>query len=58
MSRPCAPRTEAGDLGMVTEWWKLAFVRLNASLTRPVEPSEEPPEPHKYIAVERTEEDD
>lgn len=55
---PGIPGTEAGDLAMVTEWWKLAFVRLNPSLEPPVEPSEGPPEPYKYVAVERTEEDD
>jgi hypothetical protein len=48
------PGTNAGDLKMVTEWWKLAFVRENKQASD--EPTElPPPSPPPYIAVERTE---
>ncbi len=47
------PGTNAGDLKMVTEWWKLAFVRENPLASD--EPTEvPPPSPPPYIAVERT----
>lgn len=45
------PQTNAGDLKMTTEWWKLAFVLRNPAV--PETPTEEPPVP-KYVAVERS----
>ena len=51
---PGVPQTNAGDLKMVTEWWKLSFVRRNPFLPPgDVEPTELPPD-QKYISVERT----
>jgi hypothetical protein len=48
------PQTNAGNLKMVTEWWKLAFVLANTAASD--EPTElPPPSPPPYIAVERTE---
>ena len=48
------PQTNAGNLKMVTEWWRLGFVRLNPYLPRDqIKPAELPIE--KYISVERTE---
>jgi hypothetical protein len=48
------PGTNAGDLKMVTEWWRLAFVRQNPQASD--EPTElPPPSPPPYVAVERTE---
>ncbi len=51
---PGVPQTNAGDLKMVDDWWRLAFVRNNPFL-RPgdVEPTTLPPD-KKYISVERT----
>jgi hypothetical protein len=49
------PQTNAGDLRMVTEWWKLGFVRQNPFLPQDVTPTEMPPD-NKYISVERTKE--
>jgi hypothetical protein len=49
---PGVPQTNAGDLKMVTEWWRLSFVVRN-----PYQPSAKPPElppDQKYISVERT----
>ncbi|HEX5760583.1 MAG TPA: LodA/GoxA family CTQ-dependent oxidase, partial [Thermoanaerobaculia bacterium] len=49
------PGTNAGDLKMVTEWWKLGFVVRNPYLPPgDVLPTELPPD-QKYISVERTE---
>jgi hypothetical protein len=49
------PQTNAGDLKMVTEWWKLSFVIENTAGNN--EPSEvPPPSPPPYIAVEATKE--
>jgi hypothetical protein len=49
------PQTNAGDLKMVTEWWRLGFVRLNPYLApADIKPTELPPD-NKYISVERTE---
>ncbi len=46
------PQTNAGDLKMVTEWWKLAFVVRTPGVS--YEPSEvPPPDPPPYIAIER-----
>jgi hypothetical protein len=48
------PGTNAGDLKMVTEWWRLAFVRDNPFV--PYDPSELGAQsPPPYIALERTE---
>jgi len=49
---PGVPQTNAGDLKMVTEWSRLAFIVRN-----PYQPSAKPPTlppDQKYIAVERT----
>lgn len=53
---PGVPQTYAGDLKMVTEWWRLGFVIKNPFMGTPdVEPSEvPPPSPPPYISVERT----
>lgn len=48
------PQTLAGDLKMVTEWWRLGFVRQNPYLPEEVKPTELPPD-QKYVSVERTE---
>jgi hypothetical protein len=49
------PQTGAGDLKMVTEWWRLGFVRRNPYLgTADIKPTETPPDT-KYISMERTE---
>ncbi len=49
------PQTNAGDLKMVTEWWRLGFVIRNPYLPAgDVLPTELPPD-NKYISVERTE---
>lgn len=53
---PGVPQTNAGDLKMVTEWWRLSFVKRN-----PWQPDEQPttlPPAQKYISVERTKRDD
>jgi hypothetical protein len=51
------PQTKAGDLKMVTEWWRLAFVRKNPLASD--QPSEvPPPSPPPYIAVERTKDEE
>jgi hypothetical protein len=47
------PQTHAGDLKMVTEWWKLGFVRQNPG-TNNLPTEVPPPDPPPYIAVERT----
>ena len=47
------PGTYAGDLKMVTDWWRLAFVRQNPAASD--EPSEvPPPSPPPFLAVERS----
>lgn len=49
---PGIQQTNTGDLKMVTDWWRLAFVVRN-----PYQPSAKPPAlppDQKYIAVERT----
>jgi len=50
-------QTNAGDLKMVTEWWRLGIVRVNPYMPSPdILPSEVPPaSPPPYISVERTE---
>lgn len=45
------PSTNAGDLKMVTEWWKLGFVVANP-YQADLKPTELPPD-QKYISVER-----
>lgn len=57
---PGVPQTNAGDLKMVTEWWRLPFVRRNPWLPpRGDEPTAVPPPPNPpYISVERTKRDD
>jgi hypothetical protein len=51
---PGVPQTDAGDLKMVSEWWRLGFVRNNPFLPPgDVKPSTVPPD-QKYISVERT----
>lgn len=50
---PGVPQTNSGDLKMVTEWWRLSFVRRNPS--GDFNPSTVPPPPNPpYISVERT----
>lgn len=57
---PGVPQTNAGDLKMVIEWWRLSFVRHNPWLPpgddepTTVPPPQNPP----YISVERTKRDD
>jgi hypothetical protein len=51
---PGVPQTDAGDLKMVDEWWRLGFVRNNPFLPPgDVKPTTVPPD-QKYITVERT----
>lgn len=48
------PQTNSGDLKMVTEWWRLGFVRRNPYL--PPDDLDQPsPQDPKYVTVERTE---
>jgi hypothetical protein len=50
---PGVPQTNAGDLKMVTEWWRLSVVRSNPGgdiMPTTVPPPNNPP----YISVERT----
>jgi hypothetical protein len=47
------PQTNAGDLKMTTDWWRLGFVIQNPSLPAAVPPTEMPPGDYKYISVER-----
>ncbi|MDX6443749.1 MAG: hypothetical protein QOH71_823 [Blastocatellia bacterium] len=50
---PGVPQTNAGDLKMVTEWWRLSVVRSNpgGDITPTTVP---PPNNPPYISVERT----
>ncbi|HJQ27138.1 MAG TPA: LodA/GoxA family CTQ-dependent oxidase [Blastocatellia bacterium] len=51
---PGIPQTNAGDLKMVTEWWRLGFIRRNPFLPPgDVKPTTLPLD-KKYISVERT----
>lgn len=51
---PGIPQTNAGDLKMVTEWWRLGFIRRNPFLAPgDVKPTTLPPD-QKYISIERT----
>ncbi|MDX6578294.1 MAG: hypothetical protein QOE96_4247 [Blastocatellia bacterium] len=54
---PGIPQTDAGGLRMVTEWWRLGFVRHNAASDDQPTMSP-PPSPPAYISVERTEQND
>jgi hypothetical protein len=50
---PGVPQTNAGDLKMVTEWWRLPVVRSNPAgdfTPTTVPPPSDPP----FISVERT----
>jgi hypothetical protein len=50
---PGVPQTNAGDLKMVSEWWRLPIVRKNP--TGDDQPTTlPPPSPPPYISVERT----
>jgi hypothetical protein len=50
---PGVPQTNAGDLKMVTEWWRLPFVQRNPK--GDFNPTTVPPPPNPpYISVERT----
>lgn len=52
---PGVPQTTAGDQKMVSEWWRLGFVRSNPYLPPgDVKPTALPLD-YKYISVERTE---
>ena len=57
---PGVPQTNAGDLKMVTEWWRLSFVRRNPWLPPGGDkPTAVPPPPKPpYISVERTKRND
>jgi hypothetical protein len=51
---PGVPQTNAGDLKMVTEWWRLGFIRRNPFLPPgDVKPTTLPLD-QKYISMERT----
>jgi len=51
---PGVPQTNAGDLKMVTEWWRLGFIRRNPFLPPgDVKPTTLPLD-QKYISLERT----
>ncbi len=54
---PGIPQTNAGDLKMVTEWWRLGFIRRNPFLAPgDIKPTTLPPD-QKYISIERTKHD-
>jgi L-Lysine epsilon oxidase N-terminal/L-lysine epsilon oxidase C-terminal domain len=48
---PGVPQTNAGDLKMVTEWWRLPFVTRNAAYDFTLPPPQNPP---PYVSKERT----
>jgi hypothetical protein len=48
---PGVPQTNAGDLKMVTEWWRLPFVTRNAAYDFTLPPPQQPP---PYVSKERT----
>jgi hypothetical protein len=50
---PGVPQTNAGDLKMVTEWWRLSFVRRDPAGDDTPSPQGLPSNP-PYISVERT----
>jgi hypothetical protein len=47
------PQTNAGDLKMVTEWWRLGFVVRNPYVP-PSDLNQPSPQTPKYVTVERT----
>ncbi len=50
------PQTNAGDLKMVTEWWRLGFIVNNPFAPLPdSQPTEMGPDDPAYVSVERTE---
>ena len=53
---PGVPQTNAGDLKMVTEWWRLPFVIRNPAydFTKEKPTSSPPPSPPPYISIQRT----
>ncbi|HEY2094014.1 MAG TPA: LodA/GoxA family CTQ-dependent oxidase [Thermoanaerobaculia bacterium] len=51
---PGVPQTNAGDLKMVTEWWRLPFVVRNAAADFTTTPTNAPADPPLYISIERT----
>jgi L-Lysine epsilon oxidase N-terminal/L-lysine epsilon oxidase C-terminal domain len=53
---PGVPQTYAGDLKMVSEWWRLPFVIRNpAYASTPMKPTAvPPPSPAPYFSIERT----
>jgi hypothetical protein len=53
---PGVPQTNAGDLKMVTEWWRLPFVIRNPAydFTKTKPTTSPPPSPPPYISIERT----
>lgn len=53
---PGVPQTNAGDLKMVSEWWRLPFVIRNPAydFTKTKPTSNPPPQPPPYISIERT----
>jgi hypothetical protein len=49
------PQTNEGDFKMVSEWWRLGFIRRNPWAGPDVRPTMLPPaDPPPYISVERT----
>ena len=51
---PGVPQTNEGDLKMVTEWWRLGFVRRNPYAGEPVPTIVPPPPTPPYVSVEAT----
>lgn len=51
---PGVPQTNAGDLKMVTEWWRLPFVVRNSAADFTKTPTASPADPPLYISIERT----
>jgi hypothetical protein len=53
---PGVPQTNAGDLKMVTEWWRLPFIIRNPQYDfTTTKPTTSPPAtPPPYLAIERT----
>jgi len=51
---PGVPQTNAGDLKMVTEWWRLPFVIRNPAANFTKKPTTSPADPVSYISQERT----
>jgi hypothetical protein len=53
---PGVPQTSAGDLKMVTEWWRLPFIIRNPAydFTKTKPTTTPPPSPPPYMSIERT----